>query len=184
MDIRLSFAQLGPSGWFICAVMSAWFVLTVLHQLTSRAGDWIKKKNLMALIPAWTFFAPTPGMTDYRLVVRDRRADGFGEWREIEWCRPRRLIDALWHPARHRTKLVVDCVTAFIRTIQEMSKLGMIAERDQPSWMISVPYMALLNVAQLATTPAPDTTGLQFAVIEVSPSDPATPPRLIVCSSP
>jgi len=184
MDLRLLPAQLGPSGWFISAVMGVWFVLSVLHQLTNRHGDRIKRMNLIALIPAWTFFAPTPGTTDYRLVVRDQRADGFTDWTEIEWCSRRRLVDALWHPARHRTKLIVDCVTAFIRTVQEMGKLGMDVEHDPQSWMISVPYMALLNVAQLSATAAPGVTARQFAVIEVSPGAPAAPPRLVVCSSP
>lgn len=179
----MSLDALGPSGVAVLVLLAAWFLITVPHQLTNEYGKRVKRINMFALIPGWTFFAPTPGMTDYRILFRDRIGEEYTEWREIEWCRPRRLRDAIWHPARHRTKLIVDCVNAFSTTLQEMQKLGLDVEREPQSWMISVPYLALLNIAVSMPKLAPAATARQFAVIEQKPNAPTERPRLIVCSS-
>lgn len=179
----MSVDDLGVGGIFVTALLGAWFVLSIPHQFTNRYGDWIKRINLMGLIPAWTFFAPTPGTIDYRLVYRDKERSGFTEWHELQWCTRRRMIDAVWHPERHRTKLIIDCVSAFILTVKEMSKLGVNVESDPTSYMISVPYMALLNIINGIPRSSIDAIARQFAVIEVSPSNPTAAPNLIVCSS-
>jgi hypothetical protein len=135
--------------------------------------------NVFGLIPGWTFFAPTPGTTDYRFVFRDVLPDGYSDWREVQWCRPRRLLDAVWHPQRHRAKLIVDSISALMATVREMKRLELDMETG---WMISVPYMALLNVAVSMPRASPDATARQFAIIEQKPTEPLANPRVLVCS--
>src|SRR5450631_2136047 len=119
-----AFALLGWEGVSALFFFLSWFVITVPHQFSGKYGDWVRRRNYFGLIPGWTFFAPVPGTTDYRFVYRDIAGNGYGAWREVAWCAPRRLADLLWHPRRHRTKLVVDCISALSRTLQELRKHG------------------------------------------------------------
>jgi len=178
--------QLGYGGLCVLAFLTLWFLISIPHQFTNGFGRRIKKLNIFGLIPGWTFFAPNPGISDYRFVFRDIFSEGHSEWKEVEWCRCRRLVDALWHPQRHRTKLIVDCVSAFVLTVQEMRKLGLATETegDTPAWIVAVPYMALLNVTVSMPRASADVRARQFAIIEQKPSEPSGKPRLIVCSAP
>jgi hypothetical protein len=179
----MSLDDLGPAGICVFAALTFWFIISIPHQFNNEFGQRIKKLNTFALIPGWTFFAPTPGTTNYRFVFRDYKEDGScGEWQEVEWCGCRRLMHAVWHPERHRTKLIVDCVSAFILTAQEMRKLGLKADGGTQPWVVSVPYLALLNVA--VSMPRTLTSkARQFAIVEQTPSAPSEKPRVIVCSS-
>jgi len=179
----MHFDALGPGGWCVLAFLALWFLLSIPHQLSNELGRRVKRLNTFGLIPGWTFFAPIPGTSDYRFVFRDQLADGFSDWNEVEWCSPRRVLDAVWHPQRHRTKLIVDCVSAFVLTVQEMRKLGLDVENDSHPWIVSVPYLALLNVAVSMPRTSPDTKARQFAIIEQTPSTPSGGSRLIVCSA-
>src|ERR1700733_1342098 len=139
--------QLGISGLCVLILLGSWFLITIPHQFTNRLGKRVKQLNTLGIIPGWTFFAPTPGTTDYRFVYRDIHGQERTDWMEVEWCKERRLVDAVWHPERHRTKLIVDCVSGFVLTVEEMRKLGVSFKEPVPPWIISVPYLALLNVA-------------------------------------
>jgi hypothetical protein len=177
--------ELGVAGMIALAVLGFWFLISIPYQFADRYWSGLKKANTFALIPGWTFFAPTPGTTDYRFVFRDVVPAGHTDWQEIRWCNARCPLDAIWHPQRHRTKLVVDCVSAFLITIQEMRKLGFDVDSEPDSWMLSVPYMALLNVAVSMPRTSPDATARQFAVLERSPFDSSgDDAKLLVCSSP
>ncbi len=167
----------------VAVILGLWFALSIPHQLTNDLGKRVKRHNPYGLLPGWTFFAPMPGTSNYRLVYRDRTPEGFTDWTEVSWCHNRRLIDAIWHPGRHRTKFVVDCVNAFVITVREIQKLGHIAEDDVSAWVVSVPYMALLNIVNSMPRTRGDSTARQFALVEQKPSDPNDVPKLIVCSA-
>lgn len=176
--------QLGSGGLLVSSILTMWFLISIPHQFTNNLGKGIKKLNIFGLIPGWTFFAPNPGISDYRFVFRDVLPKGQTEWKEVEWCDRRRLADALWHPQRHRTKLIVDCVSAFVQTVQEMRKIGLTARGGTPPWIVSVPYLALLNVAVSMPRASADAKARQFAIVEQKPSEPSGNPQLIVCSAP
>lgn len=177
--------ELGLSGLAVSIALAFWFLISIPHQFTGRVGKTVRRHNPFGLIPGWTFFAPTPGTSDYRFVFRDVLPEGPSEWNEVEWCRPRSLLDALWHPRRHRTKLVVDCVSAFLLTVQEMRRLGHPEQPGgTPPWIVSVPYLALLNVVVSMPRVSAGIRARQFAIVEQQPSRPSETPRLIVCSAP
>jgi hypothetical protein len=182
--VLVKLGNLGHCGVAVVIVFAILFLLSIPHQFTNQYGRWVKQFNKYGIIPGWTFFAPNPGTSDYLFVYRDVVPTGFGEWREIEWCRRRRLLDAVWHPDRHRTKLIVDCISCLLVTVQEMRKLGIDVEGRPQAWIVSVPYMALLNIAVLMPRISLDATARQFAIIDQKPSEPLEKPRLLVCSFP
>jgi hypothetical protein len=66
------------------------------------------------LIPRWTFFAPTPGVTDFHLSYRTVAADGtVSEWEDIDRIASRTLVSAFWNPQKRVTKAVIE-VVAFL----------------------------------------------------------------------
>jgi len=167
----------------LTCLFSSWFVVSVVHQLSTRAGKAVRRHNTFGLIPGWTFFAPNPGTIDYRFVYRDGTDEAFSAWREIEWCRPRVWAHAFWHPDRHRTKLVLDYINALVITVKEIDQMGLPEEDAQLSLLVSVPYLALLNIVM--TMPRVDGgTFRQFALIEQRPSQSSDSPRVILCSRP
>jgi hypothetical protein len=174
--------EIGIDGVCIGALLLVWFLISIPYQTSTPFGKRIQRLNTFGLIPGWTFFAPTPGVTDYRFVVRDRGRDGYTPWHELEWCRTRRPLDALWHPSRYRTKLIVDCVGALSTTVQELKRSGIDVERESQTWMISVPYLVLLNAASSLPRLVEGATARQFAVLEQDPSRVDQHPRVIVCS--
>lgn len=175
--------DLGLLGYCVLAILAIWFLVSVLHQFDNEVGRRVKKANILGVIPGWTFFAPIPGTSDYRFVFRDVLPTGCTEWQEVQWCSRRRLLDAIWHPERHHTKLVVDCVSALVRTVAEMRKLGINQEGKTPAWIVSVPYLALLNIAVSTPRISSNAKARQFAIIEQKLGAPSESYQLIVCSS-
>ena len=90
------------------------------------------------LLPQWTFFAPNPGCTDYRLLYRDldEQKQPF-EWREIPLVRRRSYWDGVWNPDKRRSKCLFDLTQTVVIIRQEY---------DNPAaTMISIPYLALAH---------------------------------------
>jgi hypothetical protein len=172
--------------WYIALTLfAAWYVLSIINQFTNRYGKWVRQRlNTFGVIPGWTFFAPTPGTSDYHFVVRDLVCNTYSDWVEIEWCTPRRFREAIWHPSRHRAKLVVDCVNALMLTIKEMKAVGLNVEEEPQRWMVSLPYLALLNIVVSVPPTVPGVTARQFAIIEQKGGEPLANPKLLVCSPP
>jgi hypothetical protein len=137
-EIRVFLSSLGWSGWFL---------ISIPNQFTNRYGEWVQRRNAYGFIPGWTFFAPTPGTLDYRLVYRDVLDDGtMSVWEEVDWCRPRMWMDAVWHPRRYETKLVVDSINGLALVFAAMKKEGVDVQKDQQGLLLSTPYVILLNV--------------------------------------
>jgi hypothetical protein len=175
--------SLTPWGVALACLFSSWLLISVVHQFSTRAGKAVRRHNALGLIPGWTFFAPNPGTIDYRFVYRDGTDQEFSPWQEIEWCRPRACGHAFWHPDRHRTKLVLDYINALVITIKEIDKMDLPENDGRLSLLVSVPYLALLNIAMTM----PRVHGgqfRQFALIEQSPGRSEQSPRVILCSGP
>jgi hypothetical protein len=133
------------SSAVLLGLLAFWFLLSVLAQFrrVGRVGEWlngVKGKDVLALIPSWTFFAPNPGTRDHELLYRDRLVDGrYSTWKEIE--RPvGSLVRAIWNPSKRRQKAVVDMCSILMR-VAAQSKTEMAAKR----LVISVPYLGLLT---------------------------------------
>jgi hypothetical protein len=167
----------------VLVVFSIWFVLTIPYQFNKGFGKRLQRLNSFYILPGWTFFAPTPGTSDYRFVYRDVDANGKrNDWKEIDWCRSRSALDAVWHPHRFRQKMIVDLINTFGVTLRGMKEQGTDIDENPQIWMMSTPYMNLLHIVMLMPLET-QTRSRQFAIIEQKRWAPAQPPTLVVCSS-
>ena len=181
-DMRLG--DVAALGFF-----SIWLALSIPHQFDSGLGRWVRRLNFGGLVPIWTFFAPKPGTSDYHIIIRDGSSGCPGEWVELEWCHQRRILDAIWHPDRQRTKVIVDCINGIAMQLKEMrATRSMRSEAvtegilSAPYLAISAPYLVLLNVVMSAPLQCANATARQFAILEVKPGQVSDRPKVILCS--
>lgn len=74
-----------------------------------RVSKVVRDRDPLGLVPAWSFFAPNPGVADPIIVVRDYLDDGtITTWR-IVWKERYSDGRGLWRPSKRVGKLVGDC---------------------------------------------------------------------------
>ena len=56
--------------WLLGAAVCLWLGVTLLAQLPARFSQPVRRLDPFGLLPAWSFFAPHPGVTDTVIVVR------------------------------------------------------------------------------------------------------------------
>ncbi|WP_181787130.1 hypothetical protein [Streptomyces phytophilus] len=145
----------GPAYAALCAL---WIVLTVACQPHSRVAAKIRRYDFFALIPRWTFFAPTPGTQDFVLLRRYRTRDGrLTRWRETAGTAAGgRPLCAVWNPARRHTKALLDAA----QSLMELASQGRRPEEIE----LTGPYLALL--AHVSAQPcAEEPRAAQFALV-------------------
>jgi len=99
------------------------------------------------LLPIYTFFAPNPGMFDYRIVLRASDASGAtGEWSEVDHLIERRWYHFLWNPRKRIQKVIADSISGVKGAINSCEP-GDTAAEQRAQIMITPGYMALLNIA-------------------------------------
>lgn len=157
----------GVLAWFLCITLLA---LTLACQ---RPGTrWLrtlKDRDVAALLPSWTFFAPNPGVTDTRLLWRDLRPDATaGAWHEVlppraSWLR------AVWNPRKRQSKLITDACAIVGRMAAE--------NPDNLAVLVSMPYLVVLHGVCSEPT-SPMTVARQFLVLQTD-SDGEFAPRLL-----
>jgi hypothetical protein len=134
--LRKSSAML---SFVIGTLLCVWFLLSVLNQFSfSFINKTMARLDRLYLLPVWTFFAPNPGCTDYRLVYRDIISPELpSSWNEIPLVQERKCIDAFWNPDKRRSKAVFDLVQSLL--------IFRSKNPDSAAVMISLPYIALLH---------------------------------------
>jgi hypothetical protein len=95
-------------------------------------------------LPFWSFFAPNPGTSDHRILVRKKDAEGnVCSWSEI-CVHQRRLASHLfWNPGKLRQKCVYDCVRVLLRLLSSSKDNKSKRDFVQVSW----PYIKLAQLA-------------------------------------
>jgi hypothetical protein len=138
---------------------SAWFVLTVLCQFPGVLSTTIRRFDYLQLIPKWTFFAPNPATTDFRLLVRyfDEH-DQPSEFTEIVLYEEQ-LFRPLWNPARRNAKVIIDSVHV----------LADLHNHDFTDLERTLPYVLIRNFVRELPRP-PGIAAIQFAVVGVEQS--------------
>lgn len=119
------------------AVLLFWLVLSAINQFSfAFFNKLVARYDHVMLMPRYTFFAPNPGSTDYRFLVRDYHGeDKPCPWQEIPIVRKRSLRDAFWNPDKRRSKGLFDLVQSLIMIHREYE--------DPAVLMTSIPYIAL-----------------------------------------
>ena len=147
---------MSPISYLLTAFFVTWLIATIICQVDSRVARAIRTIDLSAIIPQWTFFAPTPSMTDYHLLYRDRYSDGtYSDWMEVVFD-GRRWYRSIWNADKRRAKAVFDMIQSLVLSAVDNS-----AEEIK----LSVPYIMFLQlVSKLPRANAPELT--QFLIVE------------------
>jgi hypothetical protein len=157
-------------------VLSFWFALSVLYQVSEHFRRWARDYDRFRLLPSWTLFAPRPGISDYHLLFRDRRQDGhFSQWTELHTLGERNLLTALWNPEKRFRKWLFD-VGQFLSSLSARHPV-------EPGAILgSVPYHAVWNLISQLPRGA-DTAGRQFVIVETQSSGTETKLNVILRSA-
>src|SRR3954466_8083099 len=123
---------------FIIIVLGIWLFLSILAQFRDiKVIKWIKDSDPFALLPAWTFFAPIPGVADYKLLYRDKLLDGkYTKWIKIPY-RDHSIWHSILNPDKRRQKAIADCCISLLQISIKNPK--------DKSILLSFPYLFILN---------------------------------------
>lgn len=149
--------------WTLTLFYGTWLLLTLVRFAGPSALLRLRvPQALWGFLPNWSLFAPSPGVTDYWVMVRDRVGEAEpGPWVVAHCPEPRVWPHALWYPDKVQAKAVFDLVHQLadaIRTLGDPSLL----ER-------SAPYLQLLHfVRHLPRSGEADQR--QFAIVLREPA--------------
>ncbi len=88
----------------VAAVFAMWFLCTLLRQIAPSASACLKKRDLFQIVPAWKFFAGSPG-PEFELFYRDTPPEGSpGEWTKGVPAYRSGYFSFLWNPGRRLHK--------------------------------------------------------------------------------
>ncbi len=124
--------------YFIICILGIWLWLSIFAQFSGiKWIKWIKDKDPFAFIPSWTFFAPNPGVTDYKLLYRDKLFDGwFSNWKEVTY-RNNSILHSIWNFDKRRRKAITDSCISLIQSVKKNPKNKAI--------LLSIPYLFILT---------------------------------------
>jgi hypothetical protein len=152
---------LQPLDLAIGAILGGHLVLSALFQF----GDTIRKRlgaiAEILTLPTWTFFAPNPGVNDYRLVARIKSTSDpeWGPWCELDIGWQKSRLRWLWNPSKIAHKALTDCLQILLMSILELPHdSGMLV-------YLTRPYLTILAYVRRYLNTARDKR-FQFAVIQ------------------
>jgi hypothetical protein len=152
-----------------------WLILSAIHQFSFDCiNKLVGRYDRFMLMPRYTFFAPNPGSTDYRLLIRDFRSENEpSAWQEIPLVRKRSLLDAFWNPDKRRSKGLFDLAQSLMQVRRESENPSVL--------MTSVPYIALLHF--IDRLPREGTVRQrQFMVVQTYGIYPQSGPEVLITS--
>lgn len=202
--------------YLLVAILAVWFFATVLAQITSwedapkpltALSEWFRAYDVLSLVPAWNFFAPNPGTTDYHLLYRDKLESGeVSVWKEIPIDKEPTILKAIWNPHKRKSKVLSDVIGIVNQSLgaarnraveqagKETSESG--AELDEEAlekrvvelvraelrWLqISIPYLVILNYLSHIEHPV-FSSSTQFLFAETRAYDRSVEPRILFVS--
>jgi len=158
----------------IAIVLATWLVLTVANQFDyarSKLGR-ILALDIFGLIPVWTFFAPHPGTSDYRIFFRGTSRSGeLVPWSELELSEGRKPWHFLWNPHKRHAKVLNDLVQAFLRFYHGASAKNYDAAQLRMACMLNMAYLGTLSLIE-ARARSLAMASVQFAIVSEEGSAP------------
>jgi len=143
----------------IGTVLVVWLLLSILNQFSFPFfKNAVAQYDRWLLLPKWTFFAPNPGCTDYRLLYRDfNDREQPSQWREVPMVRKRAWADAIWNPDKRLSKGLFDLAQSLMIIRQDY---------DNPAvLMTSIPYVALAHYVEWLPRDQP-VKSRQFMIVQ------------------
>lgn len=115
--------------------------------------------NTASLLPFWSFFAPNPGVNDYRVLARSRSDTGdVGDWREVSQHQDRQLLHIVWNPAKQQHKCLSDCITSLMQEIGHRQDEEHMRDTIQIAW-------SYLKIARFVRELCDSGPAFQFAIV-------------------
>ncbi|MCC6438859.1 MAG: hypothetical protein IT196_27800 [Acidimicrobiales bacterium] len=131
---------MSAAAWLLALVFGVWLLLTVLNQFRGwKLMAPIRRRDLFALVPSWTFFAPNPATQDVNVVIRDDLGSSKSPWRELDELAPSRWR-WIWHPAKRPRKAVYDLAVSVGELLRDR-------DIEPELYSYDLAYLALLNHA-------------------------------------
>ncbi|MET0885763.1 MAG: hypothetical protein ABWX92_04860 [Mycetocola sp.] len=144
-----------PDGVLLGAltvVFTLWLLASIPNQFRWEWWERIARRDVLGLLPRWTFFAPRPGRHDLHILIRDWSAGSPGQWRELERRPPTPWRRAFWNPDRFVRKTVTDTGNALVRAASR-------PEAGSPtSIQLHSAYIEILGWVMAAPPPVQDTS--------------------------
>jgi hypothetical protein len=155
-------------GWLVGALLTAWFLLTVLRNIPPLRAA-VARRDQGRLLPDWSLFA-RPRTRDMVLLRRDLLQDGtLTRWREVDVAGPRRWYNFIWNPElgprRASLALASTMVSAANQDSRPAGPVKGQGSRTALAAMMSVPYLTVLRYLSERSHPAVDAT--QFMIMAV-----------------
>mmetsp|Transcript_23535 Transcript_23535/g.41573 ORF Transcript_23535/g.41573 Transcript_23535/m.41573 type:complete len:177 (-) Transcript_23535:1568-2098(-) len=147
---------------------SAWALMSALWQFESLREKFPFPSVIWKFraLPIYTFFAPNPGIFDYRIVCRTQDTDGeVSEWLEVDHLVQRKWYHFLWNPRKRVEKLIADSVSG-VKTAIVSREEDETEDEQRAAVMISQGYISLLNLA-ISSIPS-KSKFVQFIIAETS----------------
>jgi hypothetical protein len=140
-------------------VFGLWLVFTVAIQFDASSLSFLARYDVLGFLPRWTFFAPTPGHTDIRVLMRVARLSRVTAWSEL-WLsshidEQNTLMRGLFNPYRRIEKLLFDFRNVLTDT-NNPAQIRMCSE-----------YIALLTIAEKVAEGS-DADTVQFMLAETN----------------
>jgi len=154
-------------------VLIAWFVLSVVWQFTFKFLNRYRSKDLLRLIPVWTFFAPNPGTSDLHLLFHiSGSGNGIEGWQQLQHINRGHFRHLIWNPERRKIKALIDCMQIMGSIARDFTIECQDTRNEEFQTELSkricfsVPYLVILNaVIRNAKYPQGDVK-IQFAIAE------------------
>ena len=142
-----------------------WLLLTLVRAAGHDALVRLRvPRQLWALLPNWSLFAPKPSLTDHYVFYRDQRGEAEpGPWVLAYGPEPRKWYHGFWNPNKVQAKAVFDLNHQLARVVNEIKEGG------EEAVVQSAPYQHLMHfVRQLPRPEAQDQT--QFCIVLREPA--------------
>ncbi len=124
-------------------VLFSFVFLTILNQFNNERLSYFCRKYLFGIVPQWTFFAPKPGMNDFRVSYRcflDDVADSTKLCPVFENYFDRPDYAFFWNPQKRLKKAVFDMCIELATIITHNQKKASTIRLE-----LSLPYILILS---------------------------------------
>ena len=133
-----------------------WFLASAVAQVRTPRAQSIRRYDRWGLLPTYNFFAPSPGLHDCELRMRDLLADGtLTSWRPLPVGSARRWWHGLFNPTKREKKTLLMAVGLVLRSCGDGPGRQRVTS--------SPPYRLLLDV--VVANADQTAVGTQFCVI-------------------
>jgi hypothetical protein len=154
-------------GAALAVIFGLWLLASIPNQFRWRWWEAVARRDVLGLLPRWTFFAPRPGQHDLHLIYRDRSPvddDVAGPWRQVEFATMPWWLRAVWNPSRFARKAVTDVGGALVRAATRAGRSGDTPAVVAAMIQLNPAYLRVLDwvMAQPAET---ETHARQFALV-------------------